>query len=155
MESIIKNITKTIIAKTVDDTTNAGLTFGATLKDGAVVAFYGTLGAGKTTFIKGVAKALKIEDEVTSPTFCLISEYSGALGESPIKLYHIDAYRLDSPEAFFDLGCDDFMGQKGTITLIEWANKVEPALPQDATKIDIALDKDGGRTITIKCPQAL
>ena len=78
----------------------------------------GTLAAGKTTITKGIAKALEIEETVTSPTFTLISEYEGIM-----PLYHMDVYRLDSTEDFINLGTEDLIYGKG-ISIIEWSEKI-------------------------------
>jgi len=82
-----------------------------------VFALEGDLGSGKTTFAKGIARALKIEDDVVSPTFTLINEYEGEL-----RLFHIDLYRLEGPLAIWDLGIDDYFMEEG-IVVIEWAEK--------------------------------
>ena len=84
----------------------------------------GTLAAGKTTITKGIAKALEIEETVTSPTFTLISEYEGIM-----PLYHMDVYRLDSTEDFINLGTEDLIYGKG-ISIIEWSEKIMEALPK-------------------------
>jgi tRNA threonylcarbamoyladenosine biosynthesis protein TsaE len=117
---------------TIDITTNSanetikfGQKFGSQLKGGEVIALYGTLGSGKTHLIKGIVAGLGAEDaanEVTSPTFVLVNEYSGRL-----EVYHIDAYRLDSIAQFEQIGFDDYC-HPGSVVLIEWADKVEQAL---------------------------
>ncbi|MGD0572021.1 MAG: tRNA (adenosine(37)-N6)-threonylcarbamoyltransferase complex ATPase subunit type 1 TsaE [Sedimentisphaerales bacterium] len=117
---------------TIDVTTNSanetvkfGQKFGSQLKGGEVIALYGNLGSGKTHLIKGVVAGLGAEDavnEVTSPTFVLVNEYSGRL-----EIYHLDAYRLDSIAQFEQIGFDDYC-HPGSVVLIEWADKVERAL---------------------------
>jgi tRNA threonylcarbamoyladenosine biosynthesis protein TsaE len=117
---------------TIDVTTNSanetvkfGRKFGSQLKGGEVIAFYGPLGSGKTHLIKGIVTGLGAEDaanEVTSPTFVLVNEYSGRL-----EVYHIDAYRLDSIAQFEQIGFDDYC-HPGSVVLIEWADKIEQAL---------------------------
>ena len=117
---------------TIDVTTNSanetvkfGQKFGSQLKGGEVIAFYGNLGSGKTHLIKGIVAGLGAEDaanEVTSPTFVLVNEYSGRL-----EIYHLDAYRLDSIAQFEQIGFDDYC-HPGSVVLIEWADKVEQAL---------------------------
>ncbi len=95
--------------------------------EGSVVALIGNLGTGKTTFTQGFARGLGIEDHVISPTFKLVSEYAG---EQTI-LYHIDCYRLDSPEEFLNIGGEHFLNQEHGITLIEWAERIEPYWSDD------------------------
>ena len=102
-----------------------GRKFGTQLKGGEVIALSGPLGSGKTHLIKGIVAGLDAEDaanEVTSPTFVLVNEYSGRL-----EIFHIDAYRLDSIAQFEQIGFDDYC-YLGSVVLIEWANKIEQSL---------------------------
>lgn len=103
----------------------------------------GTLAAGKTTITKGIAKALGIEETITSPTFTIVSEYEGKL-----HLYHIDVYRLDSSEDFVNLGSDEMLYGKG-ISIIEWSEKVQSEIPDNAITISLSTNDDNSRTITI------
>lgn len=103
----------------------------------------GTLAAGKTTITKGIAQALEIDDTVTSPTFCLISEYEGKM-----PLYHMDVYRLDSVEDFINLGTEDMLYGKG-ITIIEWSEKIMSELPPETIILFLEAQEDGSRTIQI------
>ena len=95
----------TYITHSAQETVDLGEKIGSLLKSGDVIAMTGTLAAGKTTITKGIAKALGITDVVTSPTFCLISEYEG----TKMPLYHMDVYRLDGPEDFINLGVEDML----------------------------------------------
>ncbi len=103
----------------------------------------GTLAAGKTTITKGIAQALDITETITSPTFCLISEYEGRL-----PLYHMDVYRLDGEEDFINLGTEDMLYGDG-VCIIEWSEKVAGQLPQNTITITITPQSDGSREITI------
>lgn len=103
----------------------------------------GTLAAGKTTITKGIAQALNIDDTVTSPTFCLISEYEGTM-----PLYHMDVYRLDSTEDFINLGTEDMLYGKG-VTIIEWSEKIMSELPPETIILYLEAQDDGSRIITI------
>jgi len=103
----------------------------------------GTLAAGKTTITKGIAKALEIEEDITSPTFTLISEYEGKL-----PLYHMDVYRLDSTEDFINLGTEDIIYGKG-ISIIEWSEKVMEALPKSTIILKLEAQTDDSRIISI------
>jgi tRNA threonylcarbamoyladenosine biosynthesis protein TsaE len=112
-----------------------GRRIGAALRGGEVFAICGPLGSGKTHLIKGIAAGAGAEDQagVTSPTFVLVNEYRGRF-----DLYHLDAYRLDSVDDFERLGFDDFCYPE-SVVLIEWADKVEPALRgMDPIRIDLA-----------------
>ena len=108
------------------------------IKQGSVIALNGDLGSGKTTFSQGFAKGLGVDQHVGSPTFKLVSEYSG----STIKLYHVDCYRLRSGEEFLNLGGENLLLPHDGITLIEWANIIEELLPLDSIEIKFFRVKD-------------
>ena len=103
----------------------------------------GTLAAGKTTITKGIAKALDIEEDITSPTFTLISEYEGKM-----PLYHMDVYRLDTSEDFINLGTEDLIYGKG-VSIIEWSEKIMDALPKNTIILKLEAQEDNSRIITI------
>jgi len=130
-----------------EQTQALGADFAAGLSPGAVVCMHGPLGAGKTTFIQGVASFLGIQEAVTSPTFTIASAYEGSL-----PLYHIDVYRIDSVEEFELLGLEEYIYGKG-LTFIEWSEKVEEALPSRLIHITIGINDDGTRTIVIGEPE--
>ena len=117
---------------------------GSCLKKGDVLAMQGTLAAGKTTITKGIAQALGVKDTITSPTFCLISEYEGSM-----PLYHMDVYRLDGSEDFINLGVEDMLYGDG-VCIIEWSEKVMSELPDRTITILLEAGDDGTRTITIQ-----
>ena len=127
-----------------DETIEIGRQIGLNLKKGDIIAYKGTLAAGKTTLTKGIADALEIDEVITSPTFTLISEYYGRL-----PLYHFDVYRLDSVEDFLNLGSEEMMYGDG-ICAIEWSEKIESALPKDTIIIDIEILTPETRKINIK-----
>ncbi|MCS1352126.1 tRNA (adenosine(37)-N6)-threonylcarbamoyltransferase complex ATPase subunit type 1 TsaE [Mechercharimyces sp. CAU 1602] len=108
---------------------------------GEVVALVGNLGVGKTTFTQGFAEELGISDPVDSPTFTLIKEY-----EAPIPLYHMDVYRIQNPEE--ELGLEEYFAGDG-ITLVEWAQHIEPQLPEDCWWVTITLLAEGTRQICL------
>ena len=115
-----------VITNSEKETINEGERLGQTLKPGSVVALYGGLGSGKTTFTKGLAKGLGIILGVSSPTFTIVNEYHG-----PIPLYHFDMYRLAGAEELFDIGWDDYL-KSGGVCVVEWSENVEEAIPIDA-----------------------
>lgn len=120
--------------------------FAKTLKSGDIVALSGDLGAGKTAFTKGVAKAFGISDEVTSPTFTIVNQYDGEL-----TLYHFDAYRLENVDAHECDWLDDYFFSDG-VCLIEWAANIEAVLPKGYINVRIEKDLSKGedyRTISI------
>ncbi|MGP1576430.1 MAG: tRNA (adenosine(37)-N6)-threonylcarbamoyltransferase complex ATPase subunit type 1 TsaE [Treponema sp.] len=126
------------------ETVQLGKELGSLLQKGDVLALQGTLAAGKTQLTKGIALGLAIAEPVTSPTFTLISEYSGRL-----PLYHMDVYRLDSCEAFLDTGAEDLLYGEG-VCVIEWSEKVMSELPSTTISITIMINDDGSRAITIQ-----
>ena len=108
-------------------------------------AFYGKMGAGKTTFIKALCEALGVEDPVTSPTFALVNEYrSATTGE---LIYHFDFYRIKKLEEVYDMGYEDYF-YSGALCFIEWPELVEDLLPGDAVRVDIVEETDGSRRLT-------
>lgn len=133
----------TFVTKTAEETITLGKRIGEKLTPGAVLALEGTLAAGKTTITKGIAEALGITENITSPTFTLISEYEGRL-----PLYHMDVYRLDSAEDFINLGTEDLLYGKG-ISIIEWSEKVRSELPKSTITVSLEIQQDGSRIITI------
>ena len=129
--------------KTVEETTDLGRRIGRLLQAGDILALQGTLAAGKTQLTKGIAEGLDISEPVTSPTFTIISEYYGRL-----PLYHIDVYRLNSPEDFLDLGVEEMLYGQG-ICSIEWSEKIMSELPARTIQIHLAAQADSSRLITI------
>ncbi len=130
---------------TSEETIDLGRKIGSLLKAGDVIAMTGTLAAGKTTITKGIAESLGVSDNITSPTFCLISEYDG----SKMPLYHMDVYRLEGAEDFVNLGVEDMLYGNG-VCIIEWSEKVQSELPKKTIFMKITPSEDGTRTIEIK-----
>ncbi|HSV57059.1 MAG TPA: tRNA (adenosine(37)-N6)-threonylcarbamoyltransferase complex ATPase subunit type 1 TsaE [Magnetospirillaceae bacterium] len=114
-----------------EETRALGERVGRLASPGTVIALRGGLGMGKTTFAKGIAAGLGVEDEVTSPTYTLVFEYPGR-----IPLRHVDAYRLRSGQEFEDIGGRELMSPDG-ICIIEWSENVSDALPGDASVLEI------------------
>ncbi len=132
-----------IILKSQEETIELGKKIGSKLKSGAVVALDGDLAAGKTYLTKGIALGLDITEEVNSPTFTIISEYSGKY-----RLYHMDVYRLENSDDFLDIGGEDLLYGDG-ICVIEWSKKIKDILPKNTIFIEISVNPDSSRTITI------
>jgi tRNA threonylcarbamoyladenosine biosynthesis protein TsaE len=107
-----------------------------------VFAFYGKMGAGKTTFIKAVCEELGVEDVITSPTFAIINEYSG----KDDTIYHFDFYRIKKLEEVYDMGYEDYF-YSGALCFIEWPELIEEVLPEDAVKVQIIEKEDGTRAV--------
>lgn len=118
--------------------------FIAAMKGRKVFAFYGKMGAGKTTFIKELCKALGTEDEVNSPTFAIVNEYATPQG----PIFHFDFYRIKKEEEVCDLGYEDYV-YSGNICLMEWPELIEDMLPDDTVRVTIVEHEDGTRTLTM------
>ena len=135
-----------ITIKDLDHIEEAAREFIGQMGDDTVFAFYGKMGAGKTTFIKALCKLLGVEDEVNSPTFAIINEYRS---ETTAELiYHFDFYRIKKLEEVYDLGYEDYF-YSGALCFIEWPELVEELLPSDAKKVTITENSDGSRMITL------
>lgn len=133
-----------ITIKDLDHIEDAAREFIGQMGDDTVFAFYGKMGAGKTTFIKALCKLLGVEDEVNSPTFAIINEYRSQTTAELI--YHFDFYRIKKLEEVYDLGYEDYF-YSGALCFIEWPELVEELLPLDAKKVTITENSDGSRTI--------
>lgn len=126
------------------DTDRLAAALVAVLPERATIALCGTLGAGKTRFVQGLAAAVGIDRaEVTSPTFVLCQQYAGSR-----RLYHLDAYRLHDADEFRELGTEELY-QEPALTLIEWAEKVEPALPDSYLLVRIEVTGEQSRTFRV------
>ena len=105
-----------------------------------VFAFYGKMGAGKTTFIKAVCEELGVTDVITSPTFAIVNEYEG-------PIYHFDFYRIKRIEEVYDMGYEDYF-YSGALCFIEWPELIEELLPDDAVRVNIVEQPDGSRLVS-------
>ena len=110
-----------------------------------VFAFYGKMGAGKTTFIKAVCEELGVDDVITSPTFAIVNEYRAE--PSGELIYHFDFYRITREEEALDIGLYDYL-DSGSLCLIEWPENVAGLLPEETLTVDIKVGEDGSRTLS-------
>ncbi len=108
-----------------------------------VFAFYGKMGAGKTTFVKAICEELGVEDVITSPTFAIVNEYEA----HDQSIFHFDFYRIKRLEEVYDMGYEDYF-YSGSLCFIEWPELIEDLLPEDAVKVTITENADGTRTVT-------
>ena len=132
------------ITNSADETTELGRKLGQSLKGGTVVAFFGGLGMGKTAFTRGLAKALCVKEEVSSPTFAIVNDYGG----NP-PLYHFDMYRVETWDDLYASGFFDFY-EAGGILAVEWSENIENALPENTVRVQIERgEHDNQRIITI------
>ena len=118
-----------------------GKSFSGHIQLGQTVALFGEIGSGKTVFIKGVCEGLRVVHPVTSPTFVIMTEYNGILQDQPITVRHFDFYRVEKENDLRELGLNEFIGESGSVALIEWAEHMERFLPREFWKVQ--LDKLG------------
>ncbi|RRJ93363.1 tRNA (adenosine(37)-N6)-threonylcarbamoyltransferase complex ATPase subunit type 1 TsaE [Flavobacterium macacae] len=111
-----------------------------------VVLFHGEMGAGKTTLIKAISKALGVANATSSPTFSLVNEYEADNGD---LVYHFDVYRLNSEAEAYDMGIDEYL-YSGEWCFIEWAEKIPSLIPSEHSTVTLKIGKDGKRTLTLK-----
>jgi len=146
----------TLRSESESQTILQGEQFAADLQHGDIVALEGELGAGKTEFVKGICRFFAVEDLVTSPTFAIINQYDGITPEgAPVKIYHVDLYRIDSPAELAEVGFDDMVFAHDAIKLIEWPEKAAHLMPQKRWTVAINTDEtnDDVRSIVITPPQ--
>ena len=133
-------------SQSVDDTYFLARKFAQSISKGNVVALIGNLGTGKTTFTKGLAKALGILENVGSPTFKLVSEYLG----TDSALYHIDAYRLEGSKDFLNIGGEEYLTTEDGITVIEWADIIGDILDDDVIQVKFARIQNNSKSRQIE-----
>ena len=126
------------------DINAAAKTFVENMGDSKVFAFYGKMGAGKTTFVKAICECLGVDDVITSPTFAIVNEYTSATTGDAI--YHFDFYRIKKLEEVYDMGYEDYF-YSGSLCFLEWPELIEELLPEDATKVTIEETADGARVV--------
>lgn len=133
-----------ISIKSLDSIHEAAREFIKNMGTGHVFAFYGKMGAGKTTFIKAVCEELGVDDVITSPTFAIVNDYISSKDDSHI--FHFDFYRIKKLEEVYDMGYEDYF-YSGSLCFIEWPELIEDILPGDAVKVTITQNEDGGRVV--------
>ena len=129
--------------KSLDNIREAAKAFLDGMGTGKVFAFYGKMGAGKTTFIKAICEELGVTDVITSPTFALVNEYTAADG---CPIYHFDFYRIKKLDEVYDMGYEDYF-YGGSLCFLEWPELIEEILPEDVTKVTITEEADGSRKV--------
>lgn len=128
-------------------TKEIGYKLGNLLTPGSVICLIGDLGAGKTTMTQSLAKALEVDDYITSPTFTIVNEYEGKM-----PLYHFDVYRIGDPEEMYEIGYEEYFFGEG-VCLIEWSKLIEELIPEEAINIEIDKNLEKGldyRKITVE-----
>ena len=133
-----------ISINSLNEIRKAAQEFVAAMGDRTVFAFYGKMGAGKTTFIKAVCEELGVEDVINSPTFAIVNEYVDGKGD---PIYHFDFYRIKNQQEVLDIGYEDYV-YSGNVCFMEWPELIENLLPDDAVKVTIEEEMDGSRKVT-------
>lgn len=131
------------ITDTEQSLQQAAQTFVENMAGNHIFAFYGSMGAGKTTFIKAVCEHMGVEDVVTSPTFAIVNEYTDRHNNT---IYHFDFYRIEKLEEVYDMGYEDYF-YSGKVCFLEWPELIEDILPNDTIRVTITEQGDGTRTI--------
>lgn len=134
-----------LLLKGLSDLDVAAKTFIDKMNNKKVFAFYGEMGAGKTTFIKAICKSMGVVGAITSPTFSLVNEY---ITDSGISIYHFDFYRIKNIEEVYDFGYEDYF-YSDNICFIEWPELIESLLPDDVVEVRISIDENEQRLISI------
>ncbi len=140
-----------ITSHSENETKKIATAFEKTLAGGMIVCLHGELGAGKTTFVKGLAEALGVKETMTSPTFTLMNVHPVPKHPNIKTLVHIDTYRLKNGHELLDIGVEDYLGQPGVLTLVEWPEKIADLLSEKkVTNVSIDHLDETSRSITIK-----
>ena len=132
--------------QSLEEISSAARQFVESIGERRIFAFYGSMGAGKTTFIKAICEELRVEDVITSPTFAIVNEYTTGTGK---PLYHFDFYRIKKLDEFYDMGGEDYFGS-GNLCFIEWPELIEDVLPEEAVIVNIKEVDDGSRLVTVE-----
>lgn len=135
---------KQIEIESLDELDEVAAEIIASLDGRSIVAFYGEMGAGKTTLISRIAQQLGADDTVTSPTFAIVNQYMGHSG----SIYHFDMYRIERTEEALDFGCEEYLSS-GELCLVEWPEKIAALLPDDVMKVSIEVISDRARRFII------
>lgn len=134
-----------IILESIDKIDEAAKKFIDAMGDNTIFAFYGKMGAGKTTFIKAVCENLGVKDVINSPTFAIVNEYLAGNGE---PIYHFDFYRIKKEQEVLDIGYEDYI-YSDCLCFMEWPELIEDLLPEDAVKVTITDLEDGRRVVAL------
>lgn len=134
------------VLKDISDIDTAAKIFVEKFGNKKIFAFYGEMGAGKTTFIKAVCKSMEVTGTITSPTFSLVNEYETDNG---LTIYHFDFYRIENIEEVYDFGYEDYF-YSDKMCFIEWPELVETLLPEDVVEVKISVDDNEQRLISVQ-----
>ncbi len=138
-------IIKKIEINSIEEYPAAAKEFIASMGNNRIFAFYGSMGAGKTTFIKSVCEAMGVEDAINSPTFAIVNEYEDCKANT---IYHFDFYRIKSIAEVYNMGYEEYI-YSDAYCFMEWPELIEELLPEETVKVTIEEDENGKRTITM------
>lgn len=137
-----------VISHSPEQTLRIGALLGRSLEQGSLVLLGGMIGAGKTTFAQGIAYGLRVTSPVTSPTFTIVTEHAGVdVQERPVRVYHVDLYRLEDEEDLLSFGFDEYLEDPEAITIIEWPERAGLYLPPDHLLVELTNVADTKRSI--------
>ncbi len=134
-----------ILIKDIENIKDAAAQFVKAMGDNTIFAFYGKMGAGKTTFIKSVCEELGVKDVINSPTFAIVNEYMDGRGN---PIFHFDFYRIKKEQEVLDMGYEDYV-YSGNVCFMEWPELIDDLLPDDTVRVTIVEEEDGSRRITM------
>lgn len=134
-----------ILIKDIENIKDAAAQFVKAMGDNTIFAFYGKMGAGKTTFIKSVCEELGVKDVINSPTFAIVNEYMDGRGN---PIFHFDFYRIKKEQEVLDMGYEDYV-YSGNVCFMEWPELIDDLLPEDTVRVTIVEEEDGSRRITM------
>lgn len=144
------SLRSTVVSHDPDETRAFGEQLAPILRPGDVILLHGDLGAGKTTLTQGIARGLGITGPVQSPTFTLVAEHDGHASDgTPLRLYHLDLYRLGGVDALEAIGFDDLLAPSEGVSIIEWPERADAWLPDAYVLITIDMSSDGSRRFTV------
>lgn len=133
-----------------EETFRIGVELSKRIAPGDVLAFYGELGAGKTELIKGICEGLSVSEIVSSPTFNIVNEYAGERAGHPLRIFHIDLYRIENISELVEIGMEETLGDVEAVKLVEWAELADRILPSERYDIRLtALEDDNARRIEV------
>lgn len=139
-----------VISHGPEQTRGLGALVGRLLARGNVVLLHGDLGTGKTTFAQGVARGLKVTDHVQSPTFTIVAEHAGAGADGrPVRLYHIDLYRLETPAAIASFGLEEYLSDPDGVAVVEWPERARRELPEEYLLVELSHMTDAKRNVRL------
>lgn len=138
------------ISHSAGETIEFAQKFAQKLKGGEVIGLIGDLGSGKTTFVKGLAEELRVEENITSPTFVILKNYPAKIDQQKIDFVHIDAYRVESIEDIKSVGIEDYLERQDVVIVVEWAEKIKEMLPKNTIYLNFKHINEDERKIVIK-----